>query len=193
MIWLWTFLEELGQKQGNGVLYSDSQSAIHLAKNSVYHTRTKHIQVRYHFIRLALEDGVLVLEKILGSLNTIDMLMKTVLIEKLKLYATLARLLPEVWEVAYCYKWRDDEWFVSKWEIIGVIEPNCREKEPKPKTQRRGARSPGESGKPPDWSVLAEKFVPRRQLKGAETLEITQEPWLRPWCRNARKCPKIGN
>ena len=67
-----------------------------MEKNLVYHARTKHIQVRYHFIRLALEDGVLVPEKILGSLNTIDMLMKTVLIEKLKLYATLARLLPEV-------------------------------------------------------------------------------------------------
>ena len=67
MIWLQT-LEELGQKEGKGVLHCDSQSAIHLAKNPVYHARTKHIQVRYHFIKSALEDGVLVLEKILEVL-----------------------------------------------------------------------------------------------------------------------------
>ena len=51
--------------------------------------------MRYHFIRLALEDGVLVLEKILGSLNPADMLTKTVLVEKLKLCITLVGLLLE--------------------------------------------------------------------------------------------------
>ena len=61
----------------------------------MYHAGTKHVQVRHHFIRSALEDGVLVLEKILGSLNLIDMLMKTVSIEKLKLCATSVGLLPE--------------------------------------------------------------------------------------------------
>ena len=33
MIWLQRFMEELGKKQENSRLYSDSQSAIHLAKN----------------------------------------------------------------------------------------------------------------------------------------------------------------
>ena len=96
MIWLHSFLEELGQKQGKGVLYYDNQSAIHLAKNSVYHARTKHIQVMYHFISLTLEHGVLVIENILGSLNSAAMLTKTIPIEKLKLCATLVGLLPEV-------------------------------------------------------------------------------------------------
>ena len=67
-----------------------------MAKNSVYHARTKHIQVRYHFNKSALEDGVLVLKKILGSLNPADMLIKTVSIEKLKLCATSVGLLLEV-------------------------------------------------------------------------------------------------
>ena len=77
------------------MLHCDSQSVIHLAKNPVYHTRTKHIQVRYYFIRLAFENGVLVLEKILENLNLIDMLTKTVPIEKLKLCATSVGLLFE--------------------------------------------------------------------------------------------------
>ena len=66
-----------------------------MAKNLVYHARTKHIQVNYHFVKSALEDRVLVLEKILRSLNLADMLTKTVSVEKLKLCATSIGLLLE--------------------------------------------------------------------------------------------------
>ena len=43
MIWLQRFMEELGKKRENSRLYSDNQSAIHLAKNSAFHLKTKHI------------------------------------------------------------------------------------------------------------------------------------------------------
>ncbi|KAL5754374.1 hypothetical protein ACOSP7_022594 [Xanthoceras sorbifolium] len=85
MVWLQSFLEELGKKQEDNVLYCDSQSAIHLAKNPFFHSRTKHIQLRYHFIRSLLEDGILKLEKISGAQNPADMLTKTVTTDKLKL------------------------------------------------------------------------------------------------------------
>ncbi|KAE8702283.1 Squamosa promoter-binding protein 2 [Hibiscus syriacus] len=85
MVWLQSFLEELGKIQENNVLYCDSQSAIHLAKNPSFHSRTKHIQLRYHFIWSLLEDGILKLEKISGAQNPADMLIKTVTTEKLKL------------------------------------------------------------------------------------------------------------
>ena len=54
MIWLQRFMEELGKKQENNRLYCDSESAIHLAKNSAFHSKTKHIQaqVPFHTIRL---------------------------------------------------------------------------------------------------------------------------------------------
>ena len=78
------------------MLHCDNQSVIHLAKNSVYHAKTKHIQVRYHFIISALEDGVLILEKILESLNPTDMFTKIVPVEKLKLCATSIGLLLEM-------------------------------------------------------------------------------------------------
>ena len=77
------------------MLNCDCQSVIHLAKNLVYHARTKHMQVKYHFIGSALEDGVLLFEKILGILNLADMLTKTVPVEKLKLCATSVGLLLE--------------------------------------------------------------------------------------------------
>ena len=85
MIWLKNSLEELGKKQADSALYSDSQSAIHLAKNPVFHARTKHIQLRYHFTRELISNGTLSLKKILGSRNPADMLTKVVTSEKLKL------------------------------------------------------------------------------------------------------------
>uniref|UniRef100_A0A2N9EUG1 Retrovirus-related Pol polyprotein from transposon TNT 1-94 n=1 Tax=Fagus sylvatica TaxID=28930 RepID=A0A2N9EUG1_FAGSY len=93
MVWLQGFLEELGQRQKKGILHSDSQSAIFLAKNPAFHSRTKHIQLRYHFIRSLLDGGQLTLEKILGAKNPADMLTKGVTIEKLKLCSTSVGLL----------------------------------------------------------------------------------------------------
>ena len=58
------FLLELGYEQDKYVLRCDSQSAIHLAKNSTFHARSKHIDVCYHWIREVLEDKLLQLEKI---------------------------------------------------------------------------------------------------------------------------------
>ncbi|PKI57141.1 hypothetical protein CRG98_022431 [Punica granatum] len=50
------------------VVYSDSQSAICLSKNNVYHERTKHIDVHYHFIGEAASQRVVEIEKI-GTTN----------------------------------------------------------------------------------------------------------------------------
>ncbi|XP_071053569.1 uncharacterized protein [Onthophagus taurus] len=41
------------------VLYNDNQSCQKLAKNNVYHSTTKHIDIKYHFIRKVLEDNVI--------------------------------------------------------------------------------------------------------------------------------------
>ena len=92
LIWLQNLLAELGFDQVMNVLHSDSQSAIHLAKNSAFHSRTKHIDLRYHFIRSLIEEGVLKLVKIAGSLNPTDMLTKPINTEKLELFGTSAGL-----------------------------------------------------------------------------------------------------
>ena len=76
-------MEELGKKQENNSLYSDSQSAIHLAKNSAFHSNPKHIPLRYHFIQSVLENGQLKLEKIHTSQNPANMLTKVVTRERL--------------------------------------------------------------------------------------------------------------
>jgi hypothetical protein len=77
-IWLYGLLEDLGVGQKQLVVYSDSQSAIHLAKNQVFHARTKHIDVRYHFVREILEEEEILLQKIHTAENPADMLTKVV-------------------------------------------------------------------------------------------------------------------
>ena len=59
-------------------MFCDSQSAIHLAKNQVYHARTKHIDVRYHFMREIIEEGGVLVQKIKTDDNPADMLTKVV-------------------------------------------------------------------------------------------------------------------
>ena len=89
MIWLQGLLTELGFTQEKSVLRNDSHSAIHLAKNSTFHSRTKHIGLCYHFIKTLLEDEVLTLREIQRSKNLADMLTKVVTIDKLKLCSNL--------------------------------------------------------------------------------------------------------
>ena len=48
ILWLKRFLQELGLKQDGYVVNCDSQSVIDLSKNSMYHSRSKHIEVRYN-------------------------------------------------------------------------------------------------------------------------------------------------
>lgn len=45
------FLQDLGLKQNKFVVHCDSHNAINLSKNAAYYSQTKHINVRYHWIR----------------------------------------------------------------------------------------------------------------------------------------------
>ena len=83
VLWMKDFIGELGIRQGEYRLYCDSQSAIHLAKNAAYHSRTKHIQCKYHRIRKRVEEREFVLTKIHTAENGSDMLTKVLIPDKL--------------------------------------------------------------------------------------------------------------
>ena len=93
MILLADYLEEFFKKQSEKILYSDSQSAIQLVKNTFFHSKTKHIRRRYHFTRRVVENGDMCLEKIEGAKNPADMLTKYVDVGKLRLCKTSVGLL----------------------------------------------------------------------------------------------------
>ena len=67
------------------LLHYDNQSAIRLAKNVVYHSRSKHIQRRYHWLREKVDEGEFTLVKIHKSNdNGLDMLTKNLPMDKLR-------------------------------------------------------------------------------------------------------------
>ncbi|KAH9722805.1 hypothetical protein KPL70_006847 [Citrus sinensis] len=75
-IWLRGLISELGFKQKTVTISSDSSSAIELSKNPKYNERTKHINVRLHFIREEISSGVVSVVKIPFEVNLDDMLTK---------------------------------------------------------------------------------------------------------------------
>jgi hypothetical protein len=54
-------------------VFCDSQSAIHLARNSTYHSKMKHIYVKYHFVKKVVDEGGVALEKVHTKVNSADM------------------------------------------------------------------------------------------------------------------------
>eukprot|EP00253_Pinus_taeda_P025484 PITA_25484 len=68
----------MGLVQGAIRIDCDSQSAIFLEKNPTYHSKTKHINVQYHFVRDLIEDKKGLLVKVDTLKNTADALTKSV-------------------------------------------------------------------------------------------------------------------
>ena len=76
VIWLGRLVTDLGIKEQVPMLHCDSQSAIQLARNPLYHSKTKHVDVRYHFIREMLEEKQIQLVKVHTTENPADLLTK---------------------------------------------------------------------------------------------------------------------
>jgi len=76
VIWLRGLVSEPGLQQDAFVIFCDSQSVVHLTRNSKYHSRTKHIEIKHHFIRDIVDTGDISVEKIHTVENPADMLTK---------------------------------------------------------------------------------------------------------------------
>lgn len=76
-IWLRKLVSDLGYScERELVLYVDNQSAIRLVNNPVFHKLTKHIDIRYHYIREKFESNEIVVMYISSEMQRADILTK---------------------------------------------------------------------------------------------------------------------
>ena len=62
LLWMKKLLHDYGIPQETMCVFCDNTSAINLSKNLVQHSKSKHIEIRYHFIRDLVEERVACLE-----------------------------------------------------------------------------------------------------------------------------------
>ena len=83
-VWLKRILKDLGVPITAPIrIHCDNMSSIHLARNPVFHARTKHIEVHYHFIRERVQAGEIDLQHVSTNLQVADIFTKALGIDKL--------------------------------------------------------------------------------------------------------------
>jgi hypothetical protein len=90
-VWMRSVLEHLQVKQGEGtMILCDNSSSIKLSKNPVMHGRCKHIDVRFHFLRNLVKDGIVELKYCKSEDQLADLMTKPL---KLEAFCKLKRLM----------------------------------------------------------------------------------------------------
>ena len=94
-IWLKRLLKDFNEPVDEPIrIYCDNQSSIQLARNPVFHARTKHIEVHYHYIRERIIAGDIDLQHIGTDLQTADIFTKALGADKLQQFCTALGLRP---------------------------------------------------------------------------------------------------
>jgi len=76
-MWLCTFMGEITMlPTAMTTIHCDNQSVIALSKDRQYHVRTKHIDIHFHFIHKAVEDGMILLTYCPMQIMMADLLTK---------------------------------------------------------------------------------------------------------------------
>jgi hypothetical protein len=89
VVWLKVLYDELSGDTSCIDLFCDSQSAIYLIKDQIFHERIKHIDVKYHYVREVIAEGRLKVPKISTHDNPVDMMTKSVPVAKFEFCSSL--------------------------------------------------------------------------------------------------------
>ncbi|GJU33788.1 ribonuclease H-like domain-containing protein [Tanacetum coccineum] len=80
VLWIQNQMLDYGFNFMNTKIYIDNESTICIIKNLVYHSKTKHIAIRHHFIRDAYEKKLIQVLKIHTDDNVVDLLTKALML-----------------------------------------------------------------------------------------------------------------
>ncbi|GKD28183.1 hypothetical protein Tco_1234397 [Tanacetum coccineum] len=76
VLWIQSQMMDYGFNFMNTKIHIDNESTICVVKNPVYHSRTKHIEIRHHIIRDCYEKRLIDVLKIYTDSNVADLLTK---------------------------------------------------------------------------------------------------------------------
>jgi len=94
LVWLQKLLSDFGQLVDAPVtIYCDNINSILLANNPVYHARTKHIEVHYHFIREKILAKEIDLIHVSTEDQVVDIFTKALGIDKLRKFRKMLGVL----------------------------------------------------------------------------------------------------
>ena len=71
-IWYQNLLNELNQNINQIIIYTDNKAAIHISKNNLINPKSKHIDIRYHYIRELINKRKIILTYIKSQENIAD-------------------------------------------------------------------------------------------------------------------------
>ena len=84
-VWLRTLLKKVGYPQSQAtIVHADNQGAIALAQNPIFHSRAKHIDIRFHFIQEHIKKNEIKLQYISTHQMVADILTKVLPYEAFK-------------------------------------------------------------------------------------------------------------
>ncbi|GJZ42261.1 hypothetical protein Tco_0589147 [Tanacetum coccineum] len=76
VLWIQNQMLDYGFHFMNTKIHINNESTIYIMKNPVYHSKTKHIEIIHHFIRVSYEKKLIRVEKIHTDFNVAELLTK---------------------------------------------------------------------------------------------------------------------
>ncbi|GJT29256.1 putative ribonuclease H-like domain-containing protein [Tanacetum coccineum] len=119
VLWIQNQMLDYGFNFMNTKIYIDNESTICIVKNPVYHSKTKHIAIRHHFIRDAYEKKLIQVLKIHTDDNVADLLTKAFDVSSVQCAEAFLTISDEFQEVNWVFK---SHWEEIKTTTMAVLE-----------------------------------------------------------------------
>ncbi|GJY75618.1 hypothetical protein Tco_0480734 [Tanacetum coccineum] len=98
VLWIQNQLLDYGYNFMNTKIFIDNESTICIVKNLVFHSKTKHIEIRHHFIRDSNEKKLIQMIKIHTDQNVTDLLTKAFDVSRFQYLTTTDETVIKEWE-----------------------------------------------------------------------------------------------